>query len=155
MRILVVSDTHGDGYALQSALWEQPEAKHVFFLGDGAREFEKIAEANPDRTFFGVCGNCDPAFCGLLGNREETVGGRRIFFTHGHLWSVKFGLSRIDYAARERQADIVLFGHTHQPLSLYEDGLYLINPGSLGYNKQYATVDIVPTGIMPILHTLR
>ncbi len=155
MRILVVSDTHGDGYALQSALWEQPQANLVFHLGDGARECEQVAEANPDRTFFMVRGNCDPDFCGLLGNREETVGGRRLFFTHGHLWSVKFGISRIDYAARERQADIVLFGHTHQPLSLYKEGMYLVNPGSLGYNKQYATVDIVPGGVMPILHTLR
>ncbi|MBE6757994.1 MAG: metallophosphoesterase [Ruminococcaceae bacterium] len=155
MRILVVSDTHGDGYALQNALWAQPEAHLVFHLGDGARELEQVAAANPDRTFYGVRGNCDSEFCDLLGNREETVGGKRIFFTHGHLWSVKFTLSRIDYAARERRADIALFGHTHQPLSLYEDGVYLINPGSLGYNKQYATVDIVSGGIMPILHTLR
>lgn len=155
MRILVVSDTHGDRYALQSALWEQPEASLVFHLGDGARELATVAAENPDRTFFGVRGNCDPAFCDLLGNREETVGGRRIFFTHGHLWSVKFGLTRIACAARERQADIVLFGHTHTPFSAYDDGLYLINPGSLGYGRQYATVDIVPGGVMPILHTLR
>lgn len=155
MRILVVSDTHGDGYALQNALWQQPEAKIVFHLGDGAREMEAVAADNPDRTFYGVRGNCDSERCELLGNREETVGGRRIFFTHGHLWSVKFGLTRVAYAARERQADILLFGHTHQPLSLYDDGLYLVNPGSLGYDKRYATVDIVPGGILPILHTLR
>ena len=155
MRILVVSDTHGDGYALQNALWQQPEAKVVFHLGDGAREMETIAADNPDRTVYGVKGNCDSQLCPLLENREETIGGRRIFFTHGHLWSVKFGLTRIAYAAREREADILLFGHTHQPLSLYEDGLYLVNPGSLGYEKRYATIDIVPGGILPILHTLR
>lgn len=155
MRLLVVSDTHGDGYALQSALWEQPEANVVFHLGDGVRELESVAADNPDRTFFGVRGNCDSALCPLLENREETVGQKRIFFTHGHLWSVKCGLTRIAFAARERKADILLFGHTHTPLATYDDGLYLVNPGSLGYGKCYATVDIVPGGILPILHTLR
>ncbi len=155
MRILVVSDTHGDRYALQNALWEQPDAKLVFHLGDGARELEQVQEENPDRTFFGVRGNCDSTLCSLLENREETVGHKRIFFTHGHLWSVKFTLTRVVYAAREREADILLFGHTHTPLATYEDGLHIVNPGSLGYGKSYATVDIVPGGVMPILHTLR
>ncbi len=155
MRILVVSDTHGDKYALQSALWEQPEAKYVFHLGDGARELEEISAENPDRTFFGVRGNCDSEHCELLINREETLGGRRIFFTHGHMWLAKLSPDRVVYAALERKADIALYGHTHTPLSTYVDGLYLVNPGSLGYNKRYATIDIVTGGVMPILHTLK
>lgn len=49
---------------------------------------------------------------------------------------------------RERQADLLLFGHTHQPLTDYEDGLYLMNPGSLGYGGTYGYVDITPAGIV-------
>ncbi len=51
MRILVVSDTHGDARSLQQAIWEQPDARVVIHLGDGAREAEDAAAQFPDRTF--------------------------------------------------------------------------------------------------------
>ena len=154
MRILVVSDTHGNARALEEAIRFQPTATVVLHLGDGVREAEDMAARFPDRTFCIVRGNCDFG-ADALPLREEKFGGKRLFFTHGHLYDVKYGLYRIACAAREREADMVLFGHTHQPLSTYDDGLYLLNPGSLGYGRQYATVDISPAGIFPILHTLR
>jgi putative phosphoesterase len=154
MRILVVSDTHGNARALQETIRFQPTASVVIHLGDGVREAEDMADRFPDRTFCIVRGNCDFG-ADVLPMREEQFGGKRLFFTHGHLYDVKYGLYRISLAARERKADMVLFGHTHQPLSLYDDGLYLLNPGSLGHGRQYATVDISPAGIFPILHTLR
>ena len=55
-RILVVSDTHGDEQALRQALEEQPTARMIFHLGDGAREAEAVAAGYPDRTFFLVRG---------------------------------------------------------------------------------------------------
>ena len=154
MRILVVSDTHGNARALEEAIRFQPEATVVIHLGDGVREAEDMAARFSDRTFCIVRGNCDFS-ADVLPLREEKFGGKRLFFTHGHLYDVKYGLYRIACAAREREADMVLFGHTHQPLSVYDDGLYLLNPGSLGHGRQYATVDISPAGIFPILHTLR
>ena len=38
MRILVVSDTHGDAYALEQAILAQSGARVILHLGDGARE---------------------------------------------------------------------------------------------------------------------
>ena len=154
MRILVVSDTHGDAYALRQAILAQPTAHTVIHLGDGVREAESLATKFSDRTFYIVRGNCDLA-TDHLPMREERLGGRRVFFTHGHLYDVKYDLYRLVCAAREREAHLALFGHTHQPLSTYDDGLYLLNPGSLGHSGQYATVDIVPSGILPILQHLR
>ena len=59
-------------------------------------------------------------------------------------------------AARERKADILLFGHTHVPMQDYDDGLYVLNPGSLhGANASYGILDITPAGIMTNLLTLR
>lgn len=68
------------------------------------------------------------------------VCGKTIFVTHGHLYDAKSGLYRITSAAREAGADILLFGHTHMPLTLYEDGLYIMNPG-------YATDTMRPTAL--------
>ncbi|HIW74127.1 MAG TPA: metallophosphoesterase [Firmicutes bacterium] len=156
-RVLVVSDTHGDERALWQALEEQPAARLVFHLGDGAREAEAVAARCPDRRFQIVRGNND---WGSFGQFPETgleiVAGKRIFYTHGHQYGVKMGLYRAVCAARERQADVLLFGHTHQPLVDYEDGLHILNPGSLSYGRPtYGLLDITEAGIVPHTVSLR
>lgn len=81
--------------------------------------------------------------------REERLGDKRFFFTHSHLYDAKLGLYQLVCAARERKADLLLFGHTHQPLTDYDDGLYILNPGSLsGSGGTYGTVDITPAGVV-------
>ncbi|MBR0447790.1 MAG: YfcE family phosphodiesterase [Clostridia bacterium] len=141
MRVLVVSDIHGRIHRLQEALEQQPIARHVIFLGDGLRQVEDVMEQYPDRTFYTVPGNCDFGASGIP-IRQETFGGKRFYFTHGHLHDVKYTLYRLDLAAREAGADIALFGHTHNPYREYADGLHLFNPGSLGYGGTYGYVDI-------------
>ena len=150
MRILVVSDVHGNGRALREAIESQPTARRVLFLGDGLRQAEDAAEQFSDRDFYMVPGNCDMAAPGPL-TRQETFGGKRFFFTHGHRYDVKYGLYRLELAAREAGADIALFGHTHVPYRDYADGLHLINPGSLGRDGRYAYVDVTGGGIMTVL----
>ena len=145
MRILVVSDVHGRDNLFREAIESQPAARTVIFLGDGIRGAEDMEQAYPDRTFYMVPGNCD--FSTLPKVREETLGGKRFYFTHGHIHDVKYGLYRIDMAARQANAHIVLFGHTHTPYEEYADGLYLFNPGSLGYGGTYGYVDVVGNGI--------
>ena len=52
-------------------------------------------------------------------------------------------------AARERKADILLFGHTHNALQEYDEGLYILNPGTLhGSEGTFGIVDITPAGIV-------
>jgi predicted phosphodiesterase len=58
---------------------------------------------------------------------------------HGHTRGVKSGLESAIYAAAEREADVLLFGHTHELEDKYmpEGGtlkkpLRIFNPGSLG-----------------------
>ena len=149
MRIRVVSDTHGDEGALWRAVDAQPTARIVIHLGDGAREAEAVAARYPDKTVRQVRGNCDFSAGGMLPfAREEEAGGKRLFFTHGHLYDVKMGLYRLSCAARERGADVVLFGHTHQPLTEYDDGLYMLNPGSLHGGGTYGVLDITAAGVV-------
>ena len=149
MRILVVSDTHGNEYALRQTIPTQPEAELIFHLGDGAREALSIAEEFPNRQFRMVCGNGDFGYSALLpdSGMEETA-GPRIFYTHGHRYNVKMGIYQVVCAARERKADILLFGHTHNPVWAYHDGLYIMNPGSLAYGTPtYGFIDITDAGI--------
>ena len=148
MRILVTSDTHRDEYALRTAILRQPKAEVVIHLGDGEDDAAAAKLYFPQKMFLQVCGNCDWGST-LPPTGEITLEGKKIFYTHGHYYNVKYGMYQIVCAARERKADILLFGHTHTALSDYEDGLYILNPGTLhGTEGTYGIVDITPAGIV-------
>lgn len=153
LRLLLVSDTHGDVRALQAAIDAQPTASLLVHVGDGANDLTRIAEFCPIRAIQ-VAGNCDLA--SALPDTEEFVfANHRFFATHGHRYGVKADLYRLSCAARSRAVHAVLFGHTHRPLALFDDGIYLINPGSLR-DGNYATIDIDPSGgMVPNLIKLR
>ena len=148
MRILVVSDTHGSDSNLRRAILAQPTAEVVIHLGDGEEELQRAKRSFPEKMFLAVRGNCDMA-SSLPPVGEYEAQGVRIFYTHGHLYGVKSGQYTIVCAARERGAQVLLFGHTHQPYTDYDQGLYLMNPGSLsGWGAGYGTLDITPQGIV-------
>ncbi len=148
MRILVVSDTHGDFYSFKKAVDNQRSADVIIHCGDSKDEVEEIKMLYPDKAVIAVKGNCD--FGKTLPLVEERVlENKRLFITHGHIYNAKYTLYNLCCAAREVKADIVLFGHTHNALCEYDDGLYIVNPGSLsGYNATYAYIDITDKGIM-------
>ena len=154
MRVLVVSDVHGKLNLLREAIEAQPTAREIIFLGDGLRQVEDVMELYPDRNFYVVPGNCDFGASGIP-IRQETFGGMRFYFTHGHLHGVKSGLYRLEMAAREAEADIALYGHTHVAYEEYVDGLYLFNPGSLGYDYTYGYVDVVGDNLITAVVSLR
>ena len=154
MRVLVVSDVHGDFRSLCEAIEQQPTAKVVIFLGDGLRQAEDAADRYPDREFYMVPGNCDFG-SDAIPIRQETFGGKRFYFTHGHRHDVKYTLYRLEMAAREAEADIVLYGHTHAQHEEYVDGLYFFNPGSLRYDRTYGYVDIVGGELITAVVKLR
>lgn len=149
MRILVVSDSHGNKKKLRKVIMAQPKAELVIHLGDGEEDLNSVKPDFPQKMFLQVQGNCD--FGSKLPVMEEfTIDGYKIFYTHGHHYNVKFGDFQLVEAARSRKADIVLYGHTHIKASYYDNGLYVINPGALtGYAKSYATIDIEKGAIVP------
>lgn len=148
MRILVVSDTHRDRYALRKAVLEQPGAQVVVHLGDGEEEADLVKNDFPEKMFLQVRGNCDWGSA-LPPEGFRNIEGKNIFYTHGHLYNVKYGLYEIKSAARGKKADVLLYGHTHEAVTEYEDGLYIMNPGSLnGSCGTYGTLDITPAGIV-------
>lgn len=154
LRIAVLSDSHGNTGAVFKALKAQPTAKHVFFLGDCVADIESAKETFPDKTFHVVSGNCD-YYSFVPSTALENLNGTLIFYSHGHPYYVKQSTVPFMQAAERRGAKIALFGHTHVPLIKYENGLYLVNPGSLslsrGGGESYAVIDIEENGIMPFI----
>ena len=126
----------------------QPTADVVIHLGDGEEETDELKLSFPEKMFLQVRGNCDWGST-LPPEGVAEFAGKRIFYTHGYTYNVKYGLYEAVSAARAQKADVLLFGHTHVPLTEYSDGLYLMNPGSLnGSTGTYGTLDITPVGIV-------
>ncbi len=151
MRILAVSDSHGNSRALGDILSIHSSVVDlIVHLGDGEKEYNELIKPLPLKSVF-VRGNCD---FGSSAPELQIVefNGRKIFCSHGYKYSVKYDLSVIKNAARAQNADIVLFGHTHNAVSQYENGLYIVNPGSVSrYSDRpsYALIDVVESGILP------
>ena len=64
---------------------------------------------------------------------------------------MKYGLDKLIAAAKNIDADIALYGHSHQGYTGYEDGLYIMNPGSpvrpRNSGASYGVIDITKAGI--------
>ena len=157
MRITVISDSHRNSRVIRKILNERTDSSTVFFLGDVTADIEDIMHEYPNKTFNIVSGNCD--FFSIYPSAGiANVGGHNIFYTHGHTLSVKYGTERLIAAAKEKNCDIALYGHTHISKILYEDGVYLVNPGSCSSPREgrpsYAVIDIEKNGVMPIIINL-
>ena len=135
MRIGIMSDSHGDRASLEDLLGRMGKLDALCFLGDMAADgayLQGLLEARGAQTaFYEVRGNNDIS-SPLPDERMLNLGGQRIWMVHGHMQRVKSGLLNLTYAAKERQADIVLFGHTHMRCLQYELGVLLVNPGAAG-----------------------
>ena len=133
--ILILSDIHARYRYAVEVVQMHPECKTVLFLGDGCRHLDALREVAPQAAFVAVCGNCDTFLDGV--SETELVlelAGHRIFLCHGHTRGVKYGLGGLLSAAKEKYADIALYGHTHIAHEEYdrESGIYLFCPGSIG-----------------------
>lgn len=104
----------------------------VFHLGDGQGDVSLLRARYPALPVLAVRGNCDSALSGLRDRIFTQECGKRFFLVHGHQLGVKSGLTRAVLAAREQGADVLLFGHTHEPLVDRAGGFYTLNPGSIG-----------------------
>ncbi|MDQ7794310.1 MAG: metallophosphoesterase [bacterium] len=128
MKIGVVSDTHGQLRAVQAALARVGPLDLLLHAGDHYQDGFRLGQALKVTTK-AVVGNCDLM---VAGPEEEMLRlkGRRILLTHGHLYRVKRTYQLLINRAVELAADIVVFGHTHLPVSFRDGGVLFLNPGS-------------------------
>lgn len=145
MKVLVMSDSHGDSFSAALAVEQQPQAEYVFHLGDGEHDIDDLIAVYRRKDFIKVRGNCD-FLSDLNVSVLVEIAGKRIFATHGYAQYVKQGLTSLYFAAREKNADIALFGHTHSPMTDIYNGLAVFNPGSVR-DGNYGVLEITPQGI--------
>lgn len=131
MKWLVFSDSHGNlDYMKKAVEAEKPDK--VLHLGDVIRDARRLQENFPEIEMEFVVGNCD----GYNGDdsapeeKELFMGEKRLMICHGHTYQVKLGIGMLTNEARIRGADVVLFGHTHEPLCYMEGKLWVLNPGT-------------------------
>lgn len=149
MRLLVLSDSHGDYISLKMAIDNTRDADTIIFLGDGVYDMEKVSSAPlvAGKKIIMVRGNCDGTYCGYSALEIHELEGVKVYCTHGQNENVKYGYQMLEEKARAEGAKLVLFGHTHTPYTHYENGLYMMNPGSVRENS-CGVVDITPNGIL-------
>lgn len=136
MKILVVSDNHGDEYILEEILsiYENEIDKWIH-CGDS-----EMSEVHPLwQQFTVVKGNMDTSR-ELKNTQVDKFNGTEFFVTHGHLHRVKGSRQHIADEANQIGANFAFYGHTHIPKVEKIDDVYVINPGSVsqprgGYNE--------------------
>lgn len=126
MKLVVMSDTHGDAEVIERVKSYHPDARSVIHCGDSELPFAHPYLNGVER----VRGNCDtdPNF---LEELLFQVADERIYVTHGHLFDVKNSPMKLIYRAKEVGATIVCFGHSHVLGAEMIDGILFVNPGSL------------------------
>lgn len=134
MRILIISDTHGSHRNLDEVLEREKDIDMLLHLGDVENDDDYI-EAVMDCPVHIVAGNND-YFSYLPREKEIQIGKYKVFMTHGHNYYVSMNTERLRQAARQRGADIVMYGHTHRPKVDASEDVIVVNPGSLSYPRQ-------------------
>jgi uncharacterized protein len=129
MKIGIISDTHGDRPKMKRVLVRLKDTDCLLHAGDLYRDVLWM-QGLYHGSVTGVTGNSDPADSGPSLQLIE-ADNLKIMLCHGHIYHVQRSLTHLYYRGLEKQANVVVFGHTHIPLILNE-GLLMINPGSLG-----------------------
>lgn len=152
MRIALVSDTHGDPIAWERAVKVLGEVDLFCHSGDVLYHgiFNPITDTYDPRRLASALndirvpmvharGNCDSEVDQMaLDNfilseySFASVEGLKILITHGH----KATDRELMGLARKQGISLVQRGHTHVPEILMEEGVTLINPGSVALPKQ-------------------
>ncbi len=167
MKILILSDTHGELDATREVIHEHSDADLMIDLGDIGFDLKELD------GFVIVKGNHDKA-TKLPREKVIEVMGHRILCTHGDMFEAEtieevFAMKtdkdcdimqlcmetlyrHIVRYAKKKQCDIVCFGHTHIRIHEIRDGVTLVNPGSLlfgmdGNDKSYAIMKLERSSI--------
>lgn len=149
-RLVVLSDTHmpARGRFLPPDLIEElKRADAIIHLGDFVHESVADDLAGLGELY-AVHGNNDPPSLQERFPPLEflSIEGRRFALLHGDIG----GRTALDAARQVTGVDVVLFGHSHQPRLMRENGRLLFNPGSptdkrWSRHRAYGIIDVGET----------
>ncbi|MCR1964548.1 metallophosphoesterase [Clostridium perfringens] len=128
MKVAIVSDTHGVTHVIEYIKTLLNDSDVLIHLGDNINDVKLLSEGFKGKVY-SVVGNCDYERNGQVEQVIE-IEGKKFLITHGHKYTVKYGLDKIYYRGLELGVDGVIFGHTHRKVALKEGNMWIINPGS-------------------------
>lgn len=139
MKVLIVSDTHRLNGTLQQVIEKEKPFDMLLHLGDSEGSEELITdwcrEQKAGCQVHLVAGNND-FFSALPREKEVRIGTYKAFLTHGHLYNVSVGTARLLDEAKDRGAQLAIYGHTHRPQLAKRENVMILNPGSLSFPRQ-------------------
>lgn len=124
----LISDTHGLVRPEVFGALEGVELiLHAGDVGEGV--LDELAAIAPIEA---VYGNTDPTDDPRLAQSiERTIGGVRIHVSHGH----ELGSPTPERLLAKYEADVIVYGHTHQQRIVEVDGRLVVNPGAAGQRR--------------------
>jgi putative phosphoesterase len=161
MKLGLVSDIHCNAAALTRAIALMGEIDALLCLGDVIRQYRfcnetvailkdhdaQVILGNHEAIFYGPHGEraraapwIDPELMAWLGaqphRRELRLAGREVLMVHSTPWPSgdAYVVPQTSEFRRfgETSADVVLYGHTHQPVAQRVKDTLVVNPGSTG-----------------------
>ena len=161
MKLFVATDVHGSAYWAQRivAEFKRTNADKLILLGDVynhgprnpfPRDYApmKVAEAFnaiADKVV-AVKGNCDSEVDEMISDfsfvkeRTETVGDRRLYFTHGHVYN------KDNLPESLKDGDAMFYGHFHQNETMVVNGVLCVCVSSVSLPKDVSAYCIVDDG---------
>ena len=144
MRILLVSDTHGNNEALDILKVMYPKMDLYLHAGDSESDAFSI------EPFRAVKGNCD-YFGDFLNYIVIPTPYGNLFMQHKPIPNSQL--------MKEYNVKIFVCGHTHQRQYFEENGIVYINPGAIAFARDkyyysYAILDIDEKNVKVEFHTL-
>jgi len=137
MKILVFSDSHGDIKTMINVA-EYEKADVICHCGDHLADALEL-QKHIDIPLYYVAGNTDEAEADLY-EKRIIICGKRFLLTHGTGIPGREIMKFFDELSLYNTADIILFGHSHEPFIngfFHDEGnnnfkrKWLFNPGSI------------------------
>lgn len=130
-KIVIASDNHHNFDVLKKIVKLESDADYYYHLGDS--EADRARDIEP---WVSIRGNNDFNSEFPI-NRRFTLNNKIFYMEHGH--HIYYGdYHTILAKAHEKDADIILFGHTHKYLCIETEGVLMLNPGSCYLPRDYS-----------------
>lgn len=164
MIFCVLSDSHGDTAAMDRLLIDLRARELIvdafIHAGDYAADTNYIS-TKTGLPVYVVWGNSDPYKQRHHYKPDEfiDVADKLIWLTHGHRYlQMVQDLSPLHEQAQVYIADIVVYGHTHQPAIESIDEILFLNPGSISMPRMskpsYAILEVTSENIHTVIYEI-
>lgn len=130
MKLVLVSDSHGNNELLDAIAKKHQDADYFFHCGDSQSTSSQIF------PFESVRGNCD-----YFSDFPEKI---VLPFEDGYIWIQHYPEININIL-KKNNVKVFIHGHTHRRRNEIKEGILFINPGSISMSRDthegsYATL---------------